>query len=440
MSLETDGNLVVNPGFVGRGVEPDGWSYHSPRTELELGRGLGSFADDSRFLTLSATGDVRSIGCWRGTAEIKPGKWYRASVRVRLRDIDSPTLSVFAHVARHYLAPVGPWQDETVLQQLIRSNRDHAYQGNRFEVYLRAAAEGDVQISEPRVVEVPAPSFRIARVATVRFSSETQGLTLAQQRERLAEHLETAGALGADVVATTEFTPVIGVPKDAYGSIADVAENVPDGPVCRVAAAAAAKHGMYVVVGNIERRGKHVFNTAVLFGRDGKLVGQYDKTHLTFGELEEGVSCGNSYPVFNLDFGRIGMHICYDEWFPEVARYYAHQGVEILFLCVAGGKPITWRTRALDNGIYFVAAATTPPSMIIESSGEIVAETHREGVVYADLNLDYRQTNWYRDPMLSYGMPCAVPQMRHVLDDRLLDGLHASLKTVNRAFGPRELG
>jgi predicted amidohydrolase len=176
---------------------------------------------------------------------------------------------------------------------------------------------------------------------------------------------------------------------------------------------------MYVCAGNIERRGSHLFNTAVLFDRRGRLVGQYDKTHLTIGELQDGFSCGSEYPVFDLDFGRVGIHICYDEWFPEVARLYAHRGAEVLFLPVAGGKPITWRTRALDNGMHFVSASITPPSMIIESSGVILAQTHDDGVVYADLNLERRAVNWYRDPTLSYGMPCVVPEMRNVADGGL---------------------
>ena len=115
-----------------------------------------------------------------------------------------------------------------------------------------------------------------------------------------------------------------------------------------------------------------------------------------------------------------------------MARYYAHQGAEILFLPVAGGKPITWRTRALDNGMYFVSASITPPSMIIGSSGAILAETHTDGVACADLNLDWRETNVYIDPTLAAGMPCTVAQMRHVLDHTLLDGLHERLRGAYR--------
>lgn len=427
-------NLIENPRFLGDGAAPDGWSYVSPRDELALGHAVEAGPDGRRTLVLEATGDRHAIGCWRGRARIEPRRWYRASVRVRPVDVAAPTLSVFAQVARRFLVPTGPWTDETVLSRLIRC--DDGPRADRFDVWLRAASRGRIAISEPSVVAIPDPSFRRARVAAVRFDSAVNDLTLEGQRRRLAEQLELAGRIGPDIVITTEFTPVIGVPEDRHGSYCDAAETVPDGPVCRIAAAAARGHGMHVIVGNIERRGRHVFNTAVLFGRDGRFIGQYDKTHLTFMELEEGISCGDSYPVFDLDFGRIGMHICYDEWFPEVARHYAHEGVEILFLCVAGGKPITWRTRALDNGLHFVAAGTTPPAMVIESSGAILAENHHGGFAWADLNLQYRETNVYRDPTLSYGMPCIAPQMRNVLDDRLLEDLGTAIRHIERPFGP----
>ena len=415
-------NLVVNPAFSGSAGVPDGWTFVTPRDEL---------APDYRFdsaakrLVLGATGDRHAFGCWRGKVALEVGKWYRAAIEVRSVDIENPRLSVFAQVAQHFLVPRGRWQEEVVLEQLFRHGNEG--DGNHVEVYLRAADRGRVEFWEPRVVEVPEPRFRTARVASIRFGESGKPLTLAEQRGRIAVKLEEAGALKSDIAVLTEVCPVVGVPESEYGTFADAAESVPDGPVCRVLSAAANKHRMYVLAGIVERRGPHVFNTAVIFGRDGELVGRYDKTHLTFGELTAGISCGDSYPVFDLDFGRIGVHICYDEWFPEVARYYAHQGVEILFLPVMGGKPITWRTRALDNGCYFVSSSTNPPSMVIDSSGAIIAETHGNGIACADLNLDYRETNWYKDPTLTYGMPCIIPQLRNRLSDRLLAELQQSM-------------
>ena len=67
--------------------------------------------------------------------------------------------------------------------------------------------------------------------------------------------------------------------------------------------------------------------------------------------------------------------------------------------------------------------------MIIDSSGKILSQTHT-GVVYADLNLDVRLTNWYGDPTLSYGMPCMIPQMRNVLNHRLIDELPIEMRNA----------
>ena len=235
--------------------------------------------------------------------------------------------------------------------------------------------------------------------------------------------LDEVGAIKPDIVCLTEFCPISGVDSSEYETYLDVAEHVPDGPASRIISEKAAAYGMYVIAGLIERRDNHIFNTAALFGRDGSLVGKYEKTHVTFYELKHGVSCGSDYPVFDLDFGKIAINICYDEWFPEVTRLYALKGAEIVFLPVMGGKPIMWRTRAMDDSIYYVAASVTPQSMIIDSSGVVLAQTHDSGFVYADLNLDVRKVNWYIDPTLTDGMPGIESRTRHVLDHQLLDEL-----------------
>jgi predicted amidohydrolase len=435
MNPSPEKNLVIDPKFEnnestpGVGSTPD-WTFIAPRAELAPRHAITSENSGNGVrLQLQGDGDKRAFGCWRGRAELEAGAWYHAQVHVRLREIQNPHLSIFAQLARHFLLPKNGWGEETVLEQIFYHDPNSAsYDGDHFEFYLTASEKGSAEFFEPQVVKIEKPQHRIARVATIRFSDRENGLTLEMQRERISDRLDMAGALKPDIVALTEFCPVIGVPKSEYISWENVAEKVPDGPLCRLLSEKAKQYNMHILCGNIERRGKYIFNTAVIFGRDGSFIGQYDKTHLTFSELTEGFSCSDSYPVFDLDFGRIGAHICYDEWFPEIARHYAHKGVEILFLPVAGGKPITWRTRALDNGIYFVSAATTPPSMIISSSGAIIAQTHDDGVACADLNLDWRFTNHYGDPTRTYGMPCITPQMRNCLDDDFLNELNQAMR------------
>ena len=407
------------------------WRTGAPRPDLAPHSRIDTGPDGERELILEGTGDPHAFGCWHRPVSLVPGCWYRATAQARITGIERPGLSVFAQVAGHFLAPQPaliarrePAAADTLRLQCIFRHDPHPSEPERMELYLRAAASGRIAWSQAVVAQVPRPPARMARVAAVRFGEPRAPLTMAEQRRRIAAKLDQAGAMGADVAVLTEFCPVQGVPERAYGSWAAAAEPVPGGPTCRVLAGAARRHGMYVVAGVLRRNGGRVFNTAVLFDRSGELLGCYDKTHLTFGELRAGVSCGADYPVFDLDVGRAAIHVCYDEWFPEVARYYAHRGAELLFLPVAGGKPITWRTRALDNRLYFVAAATGPPSMIIDSSGAVIAEVHGDGVACADIDLADRQTNWYRDPTLARGMPGIAPQMRMTTDDRLLTDLH----------------
>lgn len=431
----------VNPSESGDPNPPPGtnclhgeWQTETPRTELKPRTKLQTGADGEEELLIVGNGDVHAIGCWHRSVSLVPGCWYRATVQAVPENIQRPNLSVFAQCAGHFLTPrqmltaeQRKAPAEALSLECTFRHEPNASEHERMELYLRASPTGQISWSRAWVAQIPRPQERIARIATIRFDEPSSPLTMAEQRDRIAMKLDQAGSMGTDIAVLTEFTPVQGVPEHVYGSWTNAAEPIPDGPTCQVLANAARSHNMYVIAGIICQRGQHVFNTAVLFDRSGELLGYYDKTHLTFGELRAGISCGTEYPVFDLDVGRVALHICYDEWFPEVARYYAHRGAEILFLPVAGGKPITWRTRALDNHLYFVAAATGPPSMIIDSSGAVIAEVHGDGVAYAKIDLDNRKTNWYGDSTLTRGMPYIAPQMRMTTDDQLLTDLHNSM-------------
>lgn len=435
-------NLVKNPTFSGT---PDGWEFSAPREEIATGHSIKD-GPDGRRLVLSATGDKHAFSSWVGEADMELGGWYRASVKVKTKDVANPVNSVFAQVGQHLLLPTECPNGGTIcLQREFPILTE--FEGKRVQLFMRATETGEIEYFEPHVEKIARPKHRMARVATTRFghppsldgvdmarvwnTSFEDKLTLEGQRQRIAAKLDEAGKCNPDIVCLPEFSHTLGVDAKYIQKAEDHAEEA-GGPLCQVLSAKAKEYGMYVIAGLVIRDGKHMFNTAVLFDRKGDMIGQYRKTHPMFGEMEIGLSIGDSYPVFDLDFGKIAIHICYDEWIPEVSRYYAHQGAEILFLPVAGGKPITWRTRALDNGIYFVSSSINPPSMIINSSGDIITQTHGDGVVYADLNLDFRATNWYGDPTLSYGMPCQIPQMRYVVDDFLVNEIGKKLKDAWR--------
>jgi N-carbamoylputrescine amidase len=108
----------------------------------------------------------------------------------------------------------------------------------------------------------------------------------------------------------------------------ECAESLPDGPTVKALAKLTAKYNGYIVAGLIEKEGELLYNTAVLVGPEG-FIGKYRKVHLwdVDNTLYE---AGNEFPVFDLPFGRLGISICYDGMFPEVARIYAAKGVDIL--------------------------------------------------------------------------------------------------------------
>jgi beta-ureidopropionase len=114
------------------------------------------------------------------------------------------------------------------------------------------------------------------------------------------------------------------------------------GPSTEVISKAAAEGGIYVIIGCLEGEPEGQFyNTALLFDRSGAIAGKYHKTHAAVGEppffwpakgdeLEARMTEGDSFPVFQTDFGKVGIFICYDGYFPEVPNILSLQGAEIL--------------------------------------------------------------------------------------------------------------
>jgi predicted amidohydrolase len=184
-------------------------------------------------------------------------------------------------------------------------------------------------------------------------------------------------------------------------SLADVAEPIP-GPATQRVGDAARRNGLWVVAGLTERAGDVVYNTAALLDRQGRLAGTYRKTHLPREEWKKGVRPGDEYPVFDTDFGRVAIQICYDWFFPEPTAIFALKGAEIVFAPtwgntlpdqdgIAHGETV-FRVRARDNGVYMVPSVYSGSSLVIDPMGRVLASNAgRDGVFWAEVDLSRRE-------------------------------------------------
>ncbi|EAU39870.1 hypothetical protein FP2506_17379 [Fulvimarina pelagi HTCC2506] len=169
-------------------------------------------------------------------------------------------------------------------------------------------------------------------------------VTCAQFEPRIGEiegNRETSIALvseaadnGADLVVLPELCQsgyVIESRSEAYA----LAETVPGGPTIEAWAALAQERKIHIVAGFLERDDDRLYNSAVVVGPGG-ILGTYRKNHLWDEEALFFERGNRNFPIFHTPFGRLGVLICYDGWFPEAWRLLAIAGADIV--CV----PTNW--------------------------------------------------------------------------------------------------
>jgi predicted amidohydrolase len=165
--------------------------------------------------------------------------------------------------------------------------------------------------------------------------------------------------------------------------------------------ACAEKHACYLIVPMILREeGAPVryTNVAALLDRKGGLVGMYRKVHpvsdLKFQLLEGGMAPGRDFPVFDCDFGRVGIQICYDIFYPDGWAALARQGAEIVAL--PSGTPETIRPLmyAQQHRYYIVSATPRDHAAVYSPLGKIEAETTQEGVMVHQIDLSFAIVKW----------------------------------------------
>jgi len=235
---------------------------------------------------------------------------------------------------------------------------------------------------------------------------------------KLVGLMEKAGQMGADIVCGPEDMQHIG----SYGLYVDVndpstgeilfnslAVQVP-GPLTDKLSAVAKKYGMYIVAPIYEKLNGKTYNSAVVFDRQGNIIGKHWKTLVPIMETWL-VSLGNDFEVYQTDFGKFGVATCWEIFYPEISTIYALKGADLIFnpTMAMDSKPgeglstaPTYITRARDNSVYIAPVVLgTEGTGIIDFNGNVVAEAvgGRDTVIMADINFSKERlddSQWWK--------------------------------------------
>ena len=419
--------LVSNPTLeAGQTAKlPAGWSVWRPAWEkaacrVRASAGGGFVVDGAD--PYAVGGMVQEI---KG---IKGGLAYTVKAVCLLRDFPAPYYSLLVRVSwmrgGKLLHPAGMLVKGPILEAGIAKFDDvliapEDADGARLSLEVKWPRSGLVLWKNISIQPAPAPKPRKVKVGTVflrpRNSTPQNNLKL------WCEQINAAGKLGLDIVCLGEAIQAIGT----SATIQDRAQPIP-GPVSEVLAEAAKLNKIWVVAGLTELDGDVIYNTAVLLDRSGEIAGKYRKVHLPREEWKKGIRPGNEYPVFETDFGKVAIQICYDWFFPEAAEIFALQGAEIIFAPTWGNTlpdeegrvdgESTFRVRARDNGVYMVPSVYDGNSMIIDPMGRILASNKgKEGVFWAEIDLNKRESLRWVGHWRSIGPRHRMPQTYEAL-------------------------
>jgi len=398
---------------------PEGWTTAAPREEIKPSFKYEAGGGRNGQAAWVIAGDARegTSGWWQKTFDVEGGKAYKFLAWRKTDDVESPRRSGLVRIL---------WQDASGKSV----KRDEPTAG-KYQTGSRATAEpeyptdkstdaaGWTELSDTYIAPSAArravvelhyrwghggriawsdislgPSTlepRIVRLATIHYRPQS-GKTPAEKREQFAPLIAKAADQKADLVVLPETLTFYGTGL----TYADCAEPIP-GPSTSYFGQLAKKHNLYIVAGLLEREQHLVYNIAALIGPDGELVGKYRKVCLPRSEIQGGIQPGSEYPVFDTRFGRVGMMVCYDGFFPEVARELSNRGAEIIAFPVWGCNPLLAAARACENHVYVVSStysdpsAQWMPSAIFAHNGDRLAEGKQWGdVVVAEVDLNKR--------------------------------------------------
>ena len=259
------------------------------------------------------------------------------------------------------------------------------------------------------------------KIVTVGLIQTTVTNNIEENMKKTSRKIEEAAEKGAQIVCLQELYRSKYFPQEENKEVAKFAEKIP-GESTKIFTNLAKKHHIVIIAPIFEKtsRGKF-YNSAAIIDADGQILGIYHKVHIPqdpyFFEKEYFSPGEQNYSVYNTTFAKIGVLICYDQWFPEPARINALQGAEIIFYPTAigyvkghsnedGDWHDAWKTvqrsHAIANGVHVAAVNRVGEegelkfwggSFVCDSFGKIISEasTENEEIIVAALDLSHNK-------------------------------------------------
>jgi predicted amidohydrolase len=166
-------------------------------------------------------------------------------------------------------------------------------------------------------------------------------------------------------------------------------------------AACARRQGCYLIVPMLLQETApplRISNAAVLVDREGNVVGIYRKVHPVAPQgsdvVENGTMPGREFPVFECDFGRVGIQICFDLLYADGWEALARRGAEIVALPSASPETVHPSLYALQHRYYILSAAPRDHAAVYSPLGVIEAEVTKEDVLVHQIDLSYALLHW----------------------------------------------
>ena len=359
MSEGNSSNLIVNSNFSDGNIRqvPINWKVKGPRQSLTPQFELVS-KEDRNMLMISGNQNDNCVGCISQTLKVKCGKTYHMKVKFQVSEDVNPYNNLLVQINLNNGFNNGIFHLKRLDDKWLEGENYFFIPGEEIvtgeiNIYFKLSGRGRAWVQHVYFAECESIPQRNVDVACVEGAASL---------EMWGRVLDSVGSQNVDLVL---------LPETFNSTRYEDAEPL-NGSAATLMSQKAKQYSMYVAgtFYHMDESKDCIYNTGLLFDRNGEMLGRYDKNHPYSQELlNGGVTPGTEIPVFETDFGTVGIMICYDSWFTDVAELLALKGAEIILFPSMGYYQSIMPARASDNCVRIVASSQDSPLGIWDTSG-----------------------------------------------------------------------